>query len=75
LAYLGLFSTGTVVGMMLMTAAMMVPLLLASRRARAFERRLAKLTGMVSLAFGLVLAYRLGIGAGLLTGAPHWTPR
>lgn len=73
--YLALFGAGTVAGMILMTAAMSVPLALASRRAGALERRVARLTGTLSLGFGLVLAYRLGIGGGLFTGAPHWTPR
>jgi high-affinity nickel-transport protein len=75
LLYLGLFGAGTVAGMILMTAVMSVPLALASRKTGALERRVASLTGTLSLVFGLVLAYRLGIGGGLFTGAPHWTPR
>jgi hypothetical protein len=74
LVYLTLFGAGTVIGMMSMTLLLMLPLSLASRRLGTLEHRLTRLTGTISLVVGLVLAYRLGIGDGLCTGAPHWTP-
>lgn len=73
--YLGLFGAGTVLGMTALTTAMTMPLALASRRTASIERRVARLTGALSLAFGLVLAYRLGSDGGLFSAAPRWTPR
>lgn len=68
--YLAIFGVGSVLGMMLMTAAMTMPLSAASRRFGSLGRVAAKLTGALSLAFGLVLAYRLGFVDGLFFGAP-----
>ena len=39
------------------------------------QRLTARLSGGLSLAMGLVLAYRLGVVDGLFSGAPHWAPR
>jgi cytochrome c biogenesis protein CcdA len=74
LLYLAIFGAGTVAGMMLLTVAMALPIAaLSSRFARA-EQLMARVTGLVSLAFGLFLAYRIGFADGLLLGAPIWTP-
>jgi len=73
--YLGLFGAGTVLGMTALTTVMTMPLALASRRTVSLERRVARVTGAVSLAFGLVLAYRLGSDGGLFSAAARWTPR
>jgi hypothetical protein len=35
---------------------------------------MARVTGLVSIAFGLFLAYRIGVADGLLFGVPHWSP-
>jgi len=72
--YLGVFGCGTVLGMMLITATMAVPLKLATLRFESAERFMARMTGALNLAFGLFLAYRIGIVQGLLTGNPTWTP-
>ena len=69
--YLAIFGLGTVLGMMLVTSAMTMPLAAASRRFSSLERLTARLTGALSLTFGLVLAYRLGVVDGLFTGAPR----
>jgi len=73
--YLVVFGIGTVVGMMLLTLGMAGPLARASAISPTVERRLVRATGLVSLAFGLFLAYRIGVADGLLVGVPHWTPR
>lgn len=73
-AYLGVFGCGTVLGMMLITATMALPIKLASLRFESAERLMARATGALSLAFGLFLAYRIGIVQGLLLGNPTWTP-
>lgn len=75
LIYLAVFGTGTVVGMMLLTLAMSLPLrALASRFSNAGEL-MGRVTGLVSVAFGLFLAYRIGIADGLFFGTPNWDPR
>ena len=61
--------------MMLLTLGMAGPLARASAVSPTVERRLVRATGLVSLAFGLFLAYRIGVADGLLVGVPHWTPR
>jgi len=75
LVYLGVFGLGTVLGMMLVTATMALPMQLATRRFESAERFMARTTGALSLAFGLFLAYRIGIVQGLLLGNPVWTPQ
>ena len=74
LLYLAIFGAGTVAGMMLLTFAMSLPISALSNRFEHAERSIARATGLVSLGFGLFLAYQIGINGGLLLGAPHWTP-
>jgi hypothetical protein len=57
--------------MMLVTSAMTMPLAAASRRFSSLGRVTARLTGVLSLTFGLALAYRLGVVDGLFTGGPR----
>jgi len=73
--YLLIFGAGTVLGMVLLTVAMTLPLAAAARRFQAFERAAAVCTGGLSLAFGLFLVYRLGVVEGLFSLSPHWAPR
>ena len=75
LVYLGVFGFGTVVGMMLVTATMALPIKLATLRFESAERFMARTAGALSLAFGLFLAYRIGIVQGLLLGNPSWIPQ
>lgn len=73
--YLGVFGIGTIVGMMLITAAIAVPFAVSGPRFARLNRRLRFATGLVSLGFGLFLAYQVGIVSGLFTGDVQWTPR
>src|SRR5215472_2640657 len=75
LLYLGIFSAGTVIGMMLLTAAIVVALAGLTHRFRSVERVISCATGLVSIAFGLFLAYKVGIVDGLFGGTPTWSPR
>lgn len=69
IAYLGLFCLGTVIGMSLVTAAMAAPVLVAARRLRAdLPMRAAVAAGVLSIACGAWLGYRVGIVEGLLLG-------
>jgi len=70
--YLLVFGIGTIAGMMLVTGLIAVPLAWGS--GRRLSRGLAFASGLVSLGFGLWLAYQVGVVDGLFTGAPEWTP-
>jgi high-affinity nickel-transport protein len=61
--------------MSLLTLAMSLPISALSHRFGNFEQQLARVTGLVSLAFGLFLAYQIGVQGGLLVGTPQWAPR
>lgn len=74
LVYLGIFGAGTVAGMMLLTVAMALPITVLSKRFANFELTMARATGLVSIAFGLLLAYQIGFGDGLFTATPSWRP-
>jgi hypothetical protein len=38
------------------------------------QRRLQLVTGLVSLAFGCFIAYKIGVVGNVFGAAPHWTP-
>jgi sulfite exporter TauE/SafE len=71
IAYLAVFGLGTVMGMMLMTTAMAIPIALTGRNT---TRALTVVSGLVSISFGLFLVYRIGFVDGLFTQHVHWTP-
>ena len=75
IAYLFLFGLGTIAGMMLITMSIASTFRLAGNRFQHFSRRLALASGLVSLIFGLFLAYQIGVVQGLFSTHPHWTPR
>jgi high-affinity nickel-transport protein len=74
LAYLVVFGAGTIVGMMLITAAITVPFAYTARRFLAFHRSLTLTAGLLSAGFGLFLVYHIGFVGGLFTGDYRWTP-
>lgn len=74
IAYLLVFGVGTIAGMMLITMSIASSFHLA-RGAKDFSRRLALASGLLSLGFGLFVAYQICVVSGLLGGHPHWTPR
>lgn len=74
MAYLLLFGVGTIAGMMLITMSMATTFRLLPGR-EGFSRKLALASGLLSLGFGLFVAYQICIVNGLLTAQPHWTPR
>jgi hypothetical protein len=75
LAYLGVFGAGTIVGMLLITASIAAPSLLATQKFAGLNRTLRIASGVASIAFGLFLAHRIGFVDGLFTSAPTWTPQ
>jgi high-affinity nickel permease len=74
-AYLLVFGLGTVAGMMLITAVIAVPFAVSSQRFRRFHRGLSFASGMISLAFGLLIVYQMGFVHGLFSKHPNWDPR
>jgi sulfite exporter TauE/SafE len=72
--YLLIFGLGTIVGMMAMTAAIVVPFAYTKTRLDRLNRGLRIASGLISVSFGLFIAYRIGIVDGLFTGTPRWTP-
>jgi high-affinity nickel-transport protein len=75
IAYLMVFGLGTIVGMMLITAAIAWPFAYAGARFARLHRGLRLASGVVSLIVGLALAYQIGVVDGLFGAAPSWTPR
>jgi ABC-type nickel/cobalt efflux system permease component RcnA len=73
--YLLVFGLGTILGMMLMTAIIVVPFTRAGHRFALVGARLQIASGVVSLAFGLFIAYRIGVVDGLFAANPQWTPQ
>jgi high-affinity nickel-transport protein len=73
--YLLVFGFGTIAGMMVMTAVIVVPFTGTDHRFARLGGGLRITSGVISLAFGLFVAYRIGIVAGLFTGNPQWTPQ
>ncbi|MBZ5527558.1 MAG: high-affinity nickel-transport family protein [Acidobacteriia bacterium] len=73
--YLLVFGGGTIAGMMLITAAISLPVVFAGGKFSWMQRGLAIASGVVSIAFGLFLSYQIGIVGGLFSSHPHWTPR
>jgi len=73
--YLLVFGLGTIVGMMLMTLAFAIPFAFAGNRFAWLNRGLVTATGLVSLIFGLLVAYRIGFVDGLFGAHPSWTPQ
>jgi hypothetical protein len=75
IAYLLVFGAGTVGGMMLITMSIASAFNFFGKKHEKFSQRLGLASGLVSLAFGVVLAYQIGVADGLFTGHPQWTPR
>ncbi len=74
-AYLLVFGFGTMVGMMLMTAAISIPLVYTGKRFFKINRHLTAISGLASMAFGAFLVYHIGFVDGLFTSQVHWIPQ
>jgi high-affinity nickel-transport protein len=72
LAYLALFGLGTVGGMALITAGIALPV---SRAKGNVQRGIRIAAGVASIAFGLILAHKVGVVDGLFAATPHWDPK
>lgn len=75
LAYLGVFGLGTLAGMALVTTGFAAPLSAGARRWPRFGVTLRVATGLLSVAFGLWLAWHIGWVDGLFVAYTHWPAR
>lgn len=66
-AYLLVFGAGTIAGMMLITTAVAMPFAYERQGWRMTNGGLTAATGLLSLCFGLFLAYHIGVAQGLIT--------
>ncbi len=66
LLYLAVFGLGSIVGMLLMSGLMGLPLAFSSRRLGGFQHSLQLAAGGLSIVFGVWYAYVTGIASGLL---------
>lgn len=73
-AYLLIFGIGTVGGMMLITLSMASAFQFLGKGQKKISQRLALASGLLSLAFGMLLVYQIGFTGGLFTSHPQWTP-
>lgn len=73
--YLLVFGIGTIVGMMLITMTIASTFSLGQKRFASIQRHFGLVSGIASLAFGLFIAYDIGIVNGLFTAHAHWIPR
>ena len=74
LVYLVIFCIGVAAGMALLTTVIGLPFMVSGRRSAQINRWLTIGSGIISLGFGLLLAYEIGIVGGLFTGDFHWEP-
>jgi high-affinity nickel-transport protein len=74
LVYLVVFGAGTIAGMAVMTGAFALPAAAAGPRFERWRGGVVRLAGALSLGFGLVLAWRIGVQDGLFTSHPTWSP-
>jgi sulfite exporter TauE/SafE len=75
IAYLLIFGVGTIAGMMLITMSIASAFTMMGKGRQKFSRRLALASGLLSLCFGLFVAYQICFVNGLFATHPQWTPQ
>ena len=74
IAYLLVFGVGTIAGMMIITTAIALPFKYSQQRFTRLNRTLQVVSGVISLAFGIFIVYKMGYVNGMFTHHPNWTP-
>lgn len=74
-AYLLIFGVGTIAGMMLITMSLATAFRWVTKSREKFSQRLAFASGLLSLCFGLFVAYHICIVDGLFSSHVHWIPQ
>jgi ABC-type nickel/cobalt efflux system permease component RcnA len=75
IAYLLIFGVGTIAGMMLITMSIASAFTMLGKGRQRFSRRLALASGLLSLCFGLFVAYQICFVNGLFTTHARWIPQ
>jgi len=75
MAYLALFGVGTLIGMAIITAVLALPFRSGRLASSRWPHALRVGAGVLSVGFGLLLMYEIGIGNHLFVGTPLWDPR
>jgi high-affinity nickel permease len=74
IAYLLVFGLGTIAGMMLITMILGAPFAYTGKRFASLNRGLGLASGVISVAFGLLITFQIGFVNGLFSTHPHWLP-
>jgi len=74
-AYLLIFGVGTIAGMMLITMSIASAFTMMGKGRQNFSRRLALASGLLSLGFGLFVAYQICFVNGLFSAHARWIPQ
>ncbi|WP_437586518.1 high-affinity nickel-transport family protein [Sorangium sp. So ce1000] len=74
IGYIALFGVGTIAGMTLITGVLALPFAYARARTSGMHNAFGAVAGLLSVGFGLFLAYDISVGSGLFTAHPQWTP-
>jgi len=75
IAYLLVFGVGTIAGMMLITMSIASAFTFMGKGREKFSRRLALASGLLSLCFGVFVAYQICFVYGLFTNHARWVPQ
>ena len=75
IAYLLIFGIGTIAGMMLITMSLASAFTMVGKGREKFSRRLALASGLISLGFGVFVAYQICFVNGLFTTHARWIPQ
>ncbi|WP_438032229.1 high-affinity nickel-transport family protein [Sorangium sp. So ce204] len=74
IGYIALFGVGTIAGMTLITGVLALPFAYARARTSGIHNAFGAVASLLSVGFGLFLAYDISFGSGLFTANPQWTP-
>jgi ABC-type nickel/cobalt efflux system permease component RcnA len=75
IAYLVVFGVGTIAGMMLITMSIASTFRLFGNRFENLNRNFGLAAGLVSIGFGVFLAYQICVTQGLFSANPQWVPK
>ena len=73
--YLLIFGLGTILGMMLITTLLGLPIIYSATKFAHINHYITSFSGIISLAFGLYLAWEIGVNSQLFGAHPQWKPQ